>query len=518
MLAAVFYGCEKEPLHQEPNTPKEASAEGMIKLGKRLENPFTVENMQKAYNNLVKQGAVKSGLEISPTHQYIRFLPSDMEQFDQLELDTLNAMFDYPLDYEIEEGGTYYYDPELNPEVNPYSWQYVVLPINKPVPNIPHEKIADLVLDISAVEKSPERAAALWDMLETEALRLTGNLNEKESATKGRWTPSGRITVWDDVVGRQIPLQGVKVRARWWFFWETGFTDSNGDYTVSGTFKGGRKVNYSIIWERSNWDIREEDWGQAYYNGPKKDTEWNLDITSDKSLRYATIHRALLNYYYGDRLGLRIPYSPSALKPKLKVGYYHHDHWRDINGSAVPFRENLTIPHVCIYGKDGSGSWSTTDFIYATTCHEVAHVSHWEMVGEGAFALIWLNPKTRIVPESWAVAVSWQLTRNEYSRFGNFALNYIDFYFNKQQWNNSNDKCYTPFFIDLIDNINQRVQHAGSSSYPNDNVTGYTVAKLEQLLYAFRDLDLLEATLLVNKPSGVTNESIKELVSFYKNL
>jgi len=54
MLAAVFYGCENEPLQQEPNTPKEVSAEGMIKLGKRLENSFTVENMQKAYNNLVK--------------------------------------------------------------------------------------------------------------------------------------------------------------------------------------------------------------------------------------------------------------------------------------------------------------------------------------------------------------------------------------------------------------------------------------------------------------------------------
>jgi len=73
------------------------------------------------------------------------------------------------------------------------------------------------------------------------------------------------------------------------------------------------------------------------------------------------------------------------------------------------------------------------------------------------------------------------------------------------------NKYYTPIFIDLIDNINQRVKYSGLLNYPNDNVTGYTVAKLEQLLYAFMDLDLLEATLLVNKPSGVTNESIKEL-------
>ncbi len=65
-----------------------------------------------------------------------------------LELDTLDVMFDYPLDYDIEEGGTFYFDPELNPEVNPYTWQYVVVPINKPLPNVPYERLSELVLDV----------------------------------------------------------------------------------------------------------------------------------------------------------------------------------------------------------------------------------------------------------------------------------------------------------------------------------------------------------------------------------
>ncbi|MBP7169981.1 MAG: hypothetical protein KBA42_06810 [Bacteroidales bacterium] len=216
------------------------------------------------------------------------------------------------------------------------------------------------------------------------------------------------------------------------------------------------------------------------------------------------------------------PYTPSVLKPKLKVGYYHHDHWRDINGSAIPFRENLTIPHVCIYGKDGSGYWSTTDFIYATTCHEVAHVSHWEMVGEGAFALIWLNPKTRIIPESWAVAVEWGLTNTEYhilgQKYGSYKALSYNFKEGKQFWYRGNDEFYTPLFIDLIDDQNQRINNNGSILFPNDKVKGYSLSILESILFGVRDLELLKAMLKINKPFGVANEDIDELINFYKNI
>lgn len=96
LFTLIFSSCEKQEI--EITEPTTNQPDGMIKLGKKLENPFTVENVKKAYNNLVSQGIVKSGLEITATHQYVRLLPSDMEQFDMLEADTLNVMFDYPLD------------------------------------------------------------------------------------------------------------------------------------------------------------------------------------------------------------------------------------------------------------------------------------------------------------------------------------------------------------------------------------------------------------------------------------
>ncbi len=215
------------------------------------------------------------------------------------------------------------------------------------------------------------------------------------------------------------------------------------------------------------------------------------------------------------------PYTPSVLKPKLKVGYYHHDHWRDINGSAVPFRENLTIPHVCIYGKDGSGSWSTTDFVYATTCHEVVHVSHWEMIGEGAFAILWLNPKTRIIPESWAVAVEWGLTNLEYKVLGQKylspqALSY-NFNYGYQSWYLGRNDFYTPLFIDLIDDFNQKTYYNGDNR-PDDKVKNYTLSSIESILFGVRDYEVLKAMLKMNKPVGVTDGDIDDLINYYRNI
>lgn len=58
LFTLIFSSCEKQQI--EITEPTTNQPDGMIKLGKKLENPFTVENVKKAYNNLVSQGIVKS--------------------------------------------------------------------------------------------------------------------------------------------------------------------------------------------------------------------------------------------------------------------------------------------------------------------------------------------------------------------------------------------------------------------------------------------------------------------------
>jgi len=56
LLGIVIYSCQKEdeilPLNEE--NINQIQVDGIIKLGKKLENPYSVENMQRALENLKK--------------------------------------------------------------------------------------------------------------------------------------------------------------------------------------------------------------------------------------------------------------------------------------------------------------------------------------------------------------------------------------------------------------------------------------------------------------------------------
>lgn len=87
-----------------------------IILGEKLENPFSVENMQKALNSLLEKPNELEGagiskrnaemLTISPTDWYICF-KVDSTQFNTLISDTTLALSQVPLDCEIIQHGDY---------------------------------------------------------------------------------------------------------------------------------------------------------------------------------------------------------------------------------------------------------------------------------------------------------------------------------------------------------------------------------------------------------------------------
>ncbi len=101
---------------------------GMIELGERLEDPYSVDNITKALENLYP---TKGRVEIQPTDLYLRFLPQTEEQYRLLE-SSVPAMADHPLDYRIVREGDYYHDPSV-PE-GEITWQYVVVPSDYSVP------------------------------------------------------------------------------------------------------------------------------------------------------------------------------------------------------------------------------------------------------------------------------------------------------------------------------------------------------------------------------------------------
>lgn len=507
-LSFGLFSCEKDKLEKgESNSTTEEQAhkvsDGIVVLGEKINDPYAICNMKAAYSNLKSAGEDAPVDEILPNKKYLRFLPKDEAEWDLLKTDTSFVLYDFPLDYEIEVYGTYYHDPEL-PDTS-ITWQYCVVPIDKEIPNIQHELLYEVFipsfdsLELDTTLKSTSNSVNFYEQLVYESYKLTGNIKESDDnlkSTKGwnpfkpkRWHPSGRITVQDDVLG-SIPLEGANVHARWATHMEDCNTNSNGEFSMGGFIY---EVNYSIKWDRYEFGIREEDWGQAWYNGPKQKGAWNLHISSGKSLRYATIHRAAHQYYYGNTGGIKRPPQNSWHKRKLIIGYYHRKAKDEINGDANPYWPQwYTWPDLRIFGENSSG-WRNTQDIYSTSIHEMAHASHWDLSGKTTF----IGTDTKVA-ESYARGVQWWLTRMVYTNYrGGPTIR----------------PKYTQLVVDLVDSRTDDFTNNGAN-FPDDQVAGYSMKEVEDALKGQKTWNGWRDN-IKNKYNNGTENNVDALFTFW---
>ena len=545
-----------------------AFKEGQMILGEQLENPYSVENMQRAYDSLQVQNKLKTGLKIETTHLYVRFRPKSDKELNLITRDTILEIYDYPLDVKIKRGGTHYHDPSV--PANEITWQYTVVPVDYTFPKVQYQKLADLYLPEESNELTEVKSATTdyfnWLKLETEALRITGNLNTTDTngnkLKSSSWRPQGTIKVWDDIItttyytgqwifshynyyngfndetitlledeidshtyaedilpqlptyladyieeifeeedpynhyeegdileeiiedsreavynyqssstiSSYMPLEGVKVRARRWFTTHTGITNSKGEFTCDGTFT--RPANYSIKWERNDFDIRDGSYGQAYFNGPKVAGDWNLIIqdtpASPKSFLFAHIFRAAYTYYYKHtQWGIKAPPKRDGIFDFLTQRL--HIAGKDKTGRSkyLDIRHLWQMAEISVFRN----SYNSQE-IFGTTIHELAHASHWEIgYSSPQYAVDWVFDSPYL-PESWAVGVETVITRDVYNS-NNYNWQYQMLYISQM------DDGYTCIVEDLMDTINQG---GTNPNYPNDQVSGYTLAQIEDAL------------------------------------
>jgi len=125
LFIGVFAGllltsCQKSELKEyQPNT------EGLMVLGEKLENPYSVANMQQAYSNLKACKADIPDFDIETTHLYVRFLPKNLEEMELLEDDTTLELSEVPYDYDICEDGYYFHDLTL--PIDGPTWLYAAV-------------------------------------------------------------------------------------------------------------------------------------------------------------------------------------------------------------------------------------------------------------------------------------------------------------------------------------------------------------------------------------------------------
>ncbi|MBR2262512.1 MAG: hypothetical protein IJ916_12545 [Paludibacteraceae bacterium] len=524
LFSVLFSSCTKDELMNESSIRQKSGRVMDIRIGDKIESPFLLRNMQRSVDSLTIRMGLKSKTILKPTHFYVRFLPSNEVEYDQLVADTTLDFDSYPLDCKLTEGD-YYHDPSL-PE-DAITWQYTVVPVEYDFgkTGIEYEILEDLYILDEDLERedltvggahlcSGNRKSLSWKSVVDEALIQTGSLGGAELRSK--WTPAATIKAYDDRMNTYVPLQGVKVRIRYFAFLKAyHYTD------VYGNVSFGSKrtsVEYSIEWERDMWDIRDGG-TQAYYNGPDQKGRWNLNINSgtQKSLHYSAIHRALYKYYYGDCCGLVRP------DKRLKISYQTGS---DPDGFALGSTAaskvrtwNWIFSAIKIYEKgkiartDGTvgESVESVSSVLSTTLHELAHASHACRMSRNDY-----DNTSLFIKESWAVAVEWCLTLDEYRKLGvNLTmLSFLDNIKGEQEWPDIDRALiYSPLFIDMIDSYNQ-----GKSIFtrPFDEVSGYTMPLIDYKLTTMKNYVDIENFMKNNRPSNVTVDQINNLLKMYK--
>ncbi|MDW3191982.1 MAG: hypothetical protein R8G66_06445 [Cytophagales bacterium] len=519
-------------------------SDGKMVLGKQLENAYSVENMKIALANLTASGRIEEDIQIETTDLYIRFLPKDSTEVALLETDSTLTLFDHPLDFEIEQVGHWYHDPTI-PDHMP-TWQYTVVKPDFEFPAVEFEVLADLFLiHEDEAEDAGRMSLSSWEALEDEALKITGNedLDEDEEGGRtetwcrsGRWNPNGTIKVMEMnggvETGQQIPLWGVEVQARRHFFWSSGTTNSNGYFRVSRRFR--KNVNYRIKWRVANRYKITNPWGfTRHFNRPsntRTGCAWDITIRDRETLSGGTtriIHNreawteatmaiaARHFHYQAERHGLKTPdwYRNARIRLKFRSGSSNL-----IQGS---FRHNpafiteqtriwLMLRNDVRFFVQGN---EYTPQIYRTMMHELGHVSHIWKSGVNFQTSYIVDP---MVVESFGEAVEYYFTLPYYPAIVRNIPN--------QRENEYNDGGkgwqYTPFFIDLVDNDNQRsrLPNGGTTNdYADDRVFGYSLSQIQRALDNRTTLRGVQEHLRNNFSNSTENE-IERLRAFYENI
>lgn len=528
LFISILFGCSKdfEPPHDNLETEQIANTKSVsdlkeskfgspMVLGEKVQNPYSLKSLRETSEKTRSAtGGTAQATNIVATHHYVRFLPKDNHEYTLLLKNV--RFFPFPLDRQIVEGGSFYRDPDPANEGKQFSWQYAVVPVQQALPGVQYEILDELCM--------PDES---------------GQVLGKVGA-KGPLGPEGPtvlrvvVRVWDTKLKQYIPLQGLAVNVINTALGQSlayGTTDATGTAVISGYFKVTKDIYYNIFWsdgKESKWFMTDGNDNQLFYNVKAVSGVTNIDIQSSPSnvvveQQLGTIHRAAYRTYYKRNSNLLPPANEDAIQIAYKdeehayAGGFCYGYWPE-----QPFvKVNIEI-----FGRMSGEHLVGTLPIFSTTVHELGHINH--AVNSGRYTEAFSSES--IIIESWAVAVENLLTSLEYASYGYtfFKTESLPYFggppgpegqptmrnfvvphgLNYQAWpyiSGDRKRPYSPIFIDLIDDENQRDYYYGLGvknnwqgiyvdlykKIPNDNIKNFTLGELQNLLKTTNTLEQL---------------------------
>ena len=246
------------------------------------------------------------------------------------------------------------------------------------------------------------------------------------------------------------------------------------------------------------------------------------DINDSYSKAYAHVTRACYTMFLGNSLGSVNPAESFlvAASHRQKISVFN------TNGTGTNYGANwFVFSQIAIHMKDTYGNVKPSLDIYSTAIHELAHTFHITKMDVDLASYAFVG---KLIYESWASAVEWAITSNEYSRLLGYSYDYSD---NKQwHWallNTDNtkiiagDKAYSPVFIDLMDYKNQKNTYSTyypNYEFPDDNISGFTLSELSGVLRKTFTLNGLKTNVKALRTDETTLSNIDKLFETYEKV
>lgn len=516
-------------------------------------DPYSVENMSKAMRKqvLAKSGADSQEVELltlEPNYLYVRFLANGKQGVSELKAyDTSLVLFKHPLDYKPIRKPAVYIDPSLPDSIIP---MFATVPANYKFGPTKYEVIKKLFLvepldedcddgecsdgadSTTAVrvlaKKASDQSSSLMDKLndvgvslhdiEWESLSMTGNLGNRvdvqklepgESPVMG-WSLfssakklGGQLKFKDDVLGEQ-PLVGVRVTGGYSYYWREAHTDKDGKFKIPE--KWSFKIDFEANFDSDDFLLED---GHSWYgedleiehNNYKSD--WNETFTGNKA-KWCVVWTAAYQYWYGNNHGLKRPRQNKWYNTSLDIEVYYKNE-KDYKsvvskealigcnaGNSVGQYANLGIfENICILAYQRS-----SQDIYGTTVHEIAHSSHYA------------NMKTTnaALPQ----AAEFGLLDTDYKE--TYARG-IQNYFIKERYNKKDtdyrvhsggkDKyVYTDLVEDLYDSDNSSRCDKINDAKKRDKVSGFSITSIETAFFQNKKFSSMKSYLMNKNASG----------------
>ena len=347
-------------------------------FGEQYGHPFDINRVRSVYSSLnAKEGSDKKSNRIVPTHLYVRFTPSSRYEMERLQLRNDLNCYPYPLDCDVTEGFIGIDNPFL---VNGFPQLWAIVPIDFKIESLkcPFEIESQLWCPAflcnqdSVLDPQTER-----ELFNSICSSFWGAKQSIDSPERSTYYPGGYVKYQDSQLGA-IGILGMQVEA--YTFWKSYSTlsGSNGycSFGSNASFTGD--FRYRIKFKRDDFCLKANDGNTDIEYVTNSGTNALNILFTGAYATYSVAFQAAQRYYYQS---IDIPRPPMNGFWDACLWIHVYPDTINSNGWAGYFTTEgaflwIERPTIHIYGK-GSYGYYTSDSIYGSTIHEMAHAMHY---------------------------------------------------------------------------------------------------------------------------------------------